>query len=76
VAHQNSTPAHCCYDRANHRWIDLQANNLGRMGTGQGLCVYDPEHNVILELHGGAHRYRNVPVGTRAYYGGGIGNRE
>jgi hypothetical protein len=66
----------CRYDRAADRWVDLEAKSLGLMGLGQGTCVFDPEHNVILEvISGAAYRTRNVPVGTRAYCGGGIGER-
>jgi hypothetical protein len=64
----------CCYDRAAGQWRDLKANDLGKMGVGQGTCVFDPEHNVILEvITGTAYRYRLVPRGSRAFYGGGIG---
>jgi HEAT repeat protein len=66
----------CVYDRQAERWLDLQAKNLGQLGKGLGTCVYDPEHNVILELHGGAYRYKNVAVGTKAFYGGGIGKAD
>jgi len=40
----------CRYDRQASRWVDLQAKDLGQMGLGQGTCVYDPEHNVIIEV--------------------------
>jgi hypothetical protein len=64
----------CRYDRKADHWIELDANGLGLMGTGQGTCVFDPEHNVILDvISGAAYRYKNVPVGRRAFYGGGIG---
>jgi hypothetical protein len=64
----------CRYDRVAGRWIDLEAKDLGQMGVGQGTCVFDPEHNVILEvISGAAYRYKKVPAGTRAFYGGGIG---
>jgi HEAT repeat protein len=67
----------CRYDRMKDRWIDLEVKELGKMGVGQGTCVYDPEHNVILEpISGAAYRYRNVPIGTRAFYGGGVGKIE
>jgi HEAT repeat protein len=57
----------CVYDRGKDSWIDLNAKNLGTMGLGQGTCVYDPEHNVILEpIRGSAYRFKHVPVGTRA----------
>src|SRR5206468_2653420 len=60
----------CVYDRGKDVWIDLKAKNLGAMGVGQDTCVYDPEHNVILELiRGVAYRYKEVPVGTRARLG-------
>jgi hypothetical protein len=61
----------CLYDREKERWVDLEAKGLGKLGVGLGTCVYDPEHNVILEpATGAAYRYQQVPVGTRAYYGG------
>ena len=42
-----------------------------------GTCVFDPEHNVVLEvISGAAYRYKDVPVGTRVYYGGGVGKPE
>jgi len=64
----------CRLDRTADRWIDLEAKELGLMGVGQGTCVYDPEHNVILDvITGAAYRYKSVPAGTRAYLGGGIG---
>jgi hypothetical protein len=66
----------CVWDRKAERWIDLEAREIGKLGTGCGLCVFDPEHNVILELHGGAYRYKSVPVGTKAFYGHGIGKVE
>ena len=60
----------CRYERKSDRWIDLETKALGKMGVGQGTCVYDPEHNVILEIiSGAAYRFRNVRVGTSAFYG-------
>ena len=57
----------CVYDRVKDAWVELNAKNLGAMGVGQGTCVYDPEHNVILEpIRGVAYRYKEVPLGTRA----------
>src|SRR5262249_41379639 len=35
----------CRLDRATGTWVDLHAQGLGKMGVGQGTCVYDPEHN-------------------------------
>ena len=59
----------CRYDRASDKWIDLQAENLGKMGHGQGTCVFDPEHNIVIEVISGAvYRFKNVPVGTKAVY--------
>ncbi|OAI46379.1 hypothetical protein AYO44_02110 [Planctomycetaceae bacterium SCGC AG-212-F19] len=64
----------CRLDRKSDRWVDLQAKDLGLMGSGVGTCVFDPEHNVILDVYyGAAYRYKDVPVGTRAFLGGGIG---
>lgn len=64
----------CRLDRQGDRWVDLNAKDLGLMGVGQGTCVFDPEHNVILDvITGAAYRYKDVPVGTRAFCGGGIG---
>src|SRR5262249_13915192 len=64
----------CRFDRDKDKWIDLEAKNLGRMGVGQDTCVFDPEHNVIIELiTGTAYRLRQIPAGTKAFYGGGIG---
>lgn len=66
----------CLLDRRNDAWIDLGAKNLGAMGVGQDTCVFDPEHNVVLELiRGVAYRYKDVSVGTRAYYGGPVGKK-
>ena len=66
----------CLYDRKKDAWIDLGVKNLGAMGVGQDTCVFDPEHNVVLELiRGVAYRYRDVPVGTKAYYGGQVGQK-
>lgn len=67
----------CRYDRRTGAWIDLQAKDLGQLGVGQGTCVYDPEHNIIFDVITGAtYRYKSVPAGTKAYYGGGIGQLE
>jgi hypothetical protein len=67
----------CRYDRKTGMWIDLHVKDLGHMGLGQGTCVFDPEHNVILEpIRGGAYRYKAVAMGTASFYGGGIGKRE
>jgi hypothetical protein len=67
----------CRYDRKKDCWVDLEVKDLGKMGVGQGTCVYDPEHNVVLEpISGAAYRYRDVPVGARAFYGGGVGKPE
>ena len=64
----------CRYDRDAGVWVDLNASDIGLMGLGQGTCVFDPEHNVILEIiSGAAYRFAAKPVGTRAFYGGGIG---
>lgn len=64
----------CKYDRGNGTWVDLMAKDLGQLGVGQGTCVYDPEHNIVLDVISGAvYRYKTVPTGTKAYYGGGIG---
>jgi hypothetical protein len=64
----------CRWDRKAERWINLETKDIGKLGVGQGTCVFDPEHNVILELiSGAAYRYKNVPAGTRAFCGGGIG---
>jgi hypothetical protein len=76
VAKETGTMPTCVWDRATQRWIDVQAKEIGKLGKGLGTCVYDPEHNVVLELHGGAYRYKAVPVGTKAFYGGGIGKME
>lgn len=66
----------CLYDRAKDAWIDLGVKNLGSMGVGQDTCVFDPEHNVVLELiRGVAYRYKNVPEGTKGYHGGSIGQK-
>lgn len=74
VSKETGTMPTCAYDREKERWIDLEARNLGQLGVGQGTCVFDPEHNVILEpIRGAAYRYRKVPPGTRAFLGGGIG---
>lgn len=56
----------CLYDREGDRWVDLEVKEMGKLRGGDGLSVFDPEHNVILGLHGGAWRYKAVPVGTRA----------
>lgn len=56
----------CVYDRQGDRWIDVEAKDHGRLRGSDGLSVYDPEHNVVLGLHGGAWRYRAVDVGTAA----------
>jgi hypothetical protein len=67
----------CRYDRQAERWIDLKTNELGKMGTGQGTCVYDPEHNIVLEVISGAvYRYQTVAEGRHAFYGEAIGKRE
>lgn len=67
VSKETGTMPTCLYDRKNDAWIDLRAQNLGLMGVGQDTCVYDPEHNVILELiRGVAYRYKTVPIGARA----------
>jgi hypothetical protein len=59
----------CRYDRNADRWVDLQAENLGKMGHGQGTCVFDPEHNLVIEvISGAAFRLKHVPVGTKAIY--------
>jgi hypothetical protein len=64
----------CRYDRQIGAWLDLQAHNLGSMGVGQETCVFDPEHNVDLELiRGVAYRYQEVLVGTKTYYSRNIG---
>jgi hypothetical protein len=64
----------CRLDRATNRWVDLNAKDLGLLGVGQGTCVFDPEHNIILDvITGAAYRYKDVPVGTRAFCGGPIG---
>lgn len=56
----------CRLDREKWTWIDLNAKESGKMGVGMGTCVYDPEHNVVLEVwSGAAYRFRNVPVGAR-----------
>jgi hypothetical protein len=63
-----------CRYRSTGQWVDLEVKNLGKMGVGQGTCVYDPEHNIVLDVITGAtYRFKAVPVGTRAFYGGGIG---
>src|ERR1019366_1853710 len=70
VSKETGTMPTCVYDRKEDVWIDLNANNLGTMGVGQDTCIYDPEHNVILELiRGVAYRYKGVPIGTRANRG-------
>jgi hypothetical protein len=56
----------CLFDREGDRWVDLEVNDSGKLRGSDGLSVFDPEHNVILGLHGGAWRYKPVPVGTRA----------
>lgn len=56
----------CLYDRDGDRWVDLGVKDLGQLGGSDGLTVFDPEHNVFLGLRGGAYRYKNVPVGTKA----------
>jgi HEAT repeat protein len=60
----------CRYDRKEKTWVDLQAQDIGKLRGGDGHSVYDPEHNVILGLGGGAYRYKAVPVGTKGYIGG------
>jgi len=57
------------YDRKANQWADLHARDPGNLGGRTGLTVFDPEHNVFLGIHGGGYRYRNVPVGTKAFYG-------
>src|SRR6185369_443490 len=52
----------CVYDRVADRWIALDVHDPGKLGGGDGLSVFDPEHNVILGLRGGAYRYKAVPV--------------
>jgi hypothetical protein len=43
---------------------------------GEEPSVFDPEHNVVLALiRGVAYRYKDVPVGAKAYYGGSIGQK-
>jgi hypothetical protein len=67
VSKDTGTMPTCVYDRKKDAWIDLNAKNLGTMGVGQDTCVYDPEHNVILEpIRGVAYRYKDVPIGTHA----------
>jgi hypothetical protein len=76
VSKETGTMPTCLYDRSKETWIDVRAQNLGQMGVGQDTCVFDPEHNVVLELiRGVAYRHKSVPVGTPAYYGGPIGKR-
>ena len=65
----------CLYDRKADQWVDLQVKGQGNLRGGDGLSVFDPEHNVILGIHGGAYRYKSVPVGTKAFYGTGSGFR-
>jgi len=56
----------CRLDREKMTWVDLKAKDIGKLGVGMGTCVYDPEHNVVLEVwSGAAYRFRNVPVGTK-----------
>jgi hypothetical protein len=77
VNKETGTMPTCLHDRKQERWIDLEAKNLGNLSVGQATCVFDPEHNVILEpIRGAAFRYRNVTVGARAFLGGGIGIRD
>jgi hypothetical protein len=67
----------CRYDRKSGGWVDLEVHNLGNMGVGQDTCVYDPEHNVILELiRGVAYRYKEIPVGSKAHYRKGTATPE
>lgn len=61
------------YDRDNQRWIDLQVKDIGKLHGSDGLSVFDPEHNVVLGLGGGAFRHRDVPIGAKGFYGGPIG---
>jgi len=63
----------CLYDRKADAWIDLEVKTPGALRGGGGHCVFDPEHNVILGLGGGAYRHQPVPFGTKAFYGAGIG---
>src|SRR5262249_811544 len=76
VSKETGTMPTCVWDGAAQRWVDVEAKEIGKLGKGLGTCVYDPEHNVILELHGGAYRYKAVAVGTKAFYGGGIGTEK
>jgi hypothetical protein len=61
----------CRFERRSRSWEDVNAKNVGLLGHGLGTCVFDPEHNVILDVFSGAaYRFKNVPVGTRGFVGG------
>ena len=61
------------YGREADCWVPLNVAGLGHLGGSDGLSVFDPEHNVVLGIHGGAYRCKSVPIGTRAFYAGPLG---
>ena len=40
----------CLYDHEKSTWIESNVNSLGTTGVGRDTCVYDPEHNIVVEL--------------------------